>query len=103
MAFSHIYFADQVGYGLDLRRCLDHLKQGHDDLPMLLSVMATMIDGDGSQAAQFAEMTVRFGFPDNGAAKAAYDELNSLQGKFNTNASVANVQAALAQAFAKLG
>lgn len=43
----------------------------------------------------------KFGFATNDVAKAAYDELNSLAFKLNTDVEVTAVNAALLQVFAK--
>lgn len=102
MATTNIYFNDQTQYGRLLRRGLQQLEEGKDTLNDVLASMPHMIDGDGSDAAQFAEVTSRYGFASNAAAKAAWDELNSVLFKLNTNASVDSVNAALLQAFAKL-
>jgi len=60
-----------------------------------------MIDGDGSQVEHFEEVMTRYAFPSTTVAKSAWEELNSLAFKLNTNSSVTDVLAALNQAFAK--
>ena len=101
MAFTHVYFNDQIHHGRLLRRALQQLEEGLESLNDIFSALNHMKDGDGSQAAHFARATTLLGFPDDATTKAAYDELNSLQAKLNTNASVTDVNAALLQAFAK--
>jgi hypothetical protein len=103
MATTHINFNDQINHGRDLRRCLQQMEESHQGLNDLLLVMAQMLDGDGSQAAHFTYITSKFGFDSDAKAKAAYEELNSLASKFNTDASVSSVRAAMAQAFARFG
>jgi hypothetical protein len=103
MAYSHLYFNDQTNHGRLLRSCLQQMQGSHDGLVNLLSIMTTMIDGDGSSATQFGEVVTRFGFPDTATAKAAWDELNSLQSKFSGDGSVSFVNAAMKQAFSKFG
>jgi hypothetical protein len=103
MAVSHIAFNDQISHGRDLRRCLQQMEESHVGLNDVLLVMAQMIDGDGSQAAHFTYVTTKFGFDSDAKSKAAWDELQSLASKFNTDASVSSVKAALAQAFARFG
>ena len=63
--------------------------------------MARMIDGDGSDASHFQYMTDKYNFGSNEMAKAAYEELNSLNFKLTTNSSVTDMDAAQNQAFAK--
>ena len=101
MATTHLAFNDQLTHGRMLRRGLDQLEEGREGINDVLASMTTMIDGDGSSAAHFTLATAKFGFPTDAAAKAAWDELNSLAAKFNTDASVSSVQSALLQAFNK--
>ena len=101
MAVSHIAFDDQAKHGRLLRRALQQIEEGKDNLDDTIAAMALMIDGDGSQAAHFTYMTTKFGFASDAASKAAWEELNSLKFKLSTNDSVTDVAAALAQAFAK--
>ncbi len=101
MAVAHINFNHNTQHGQLLHSAITRLEDSFDDLNEIKGAMALMIDGDGSQAAHFAYMTVKFGFDTDALAKAAYDELASLLGKLNTNASVTDVNAALLQAFNK--
>jgi hypothetical protein len=101
MAVNHILFNDQLNHGRDLRRCLSKLEEGRDELFDLMDTMALMIDGNGSDASHYPYMVVRFGFADTAGAKAAWEELQSLRSKLNTDASVSSVLAAMSQAFAK--
>jgi hypothetical protein len=107
MPFLRIQFNDQLPHGRMLRAVLNRLEEAVDGGVDLVGksgvpgTMTFMIDGDGSDAAQFGEVTTRFGFASNADAKAAWDELNSLFGKLNGDGSVSNVNAALLQAFAK--
>lgn len=102
MAVQHIGFNDQVLHGRLLRRGLQQMEEALDILNDVKATMALMIDGDGTDAAQFTYMTAKFGFSSNPEAKAAWDELNSLLFKLNTNAQVTDVNAAMLQAFNKL-
>lgn len=102
MAMTHIQFNDQLQHGRYLRRVLQMTEEGRETLIKTKDVMQTMIDGDGSDAAHFTEVTTRFGFTDNATSKAAWDEINSALSKLTTDASVTNVQAALLQLFSKL-
>jgi hypothetical protein len=101
MAVGHIAYNSETNHGRKIRRCLELLEEGHEGLNDILDTLALMVDGNGSDAAQFTYMTTKCGFPDNATAKAAYDELQSLRFKLNTNAQVTDVLAALRQAFNK--
>lgn len=98
---THIQFNDGTQHGRILRRALQQLDDGLSNLNDIIATMTMMIDGDGSDAAQFADVTAKFGFPDNATSKSAWDELNSLASKLNTDASVSSVNAAMKQAFNK--
>jgi hypothetical protein len=102
MAFTHIHFDDQTQYGRQLRRMLNQSEEADDGMADLLSVMEQMRDGDGSQAAHYAEVTARFGFATDAKAKAAYDELSSAWSKISGNGQVTDSRAARDQLFAKL-
>lgn len=101
MAVSHLNFNDQLNHGRQLRRALQQLEESTEGLADVLAVFVRMIDGDGSDAAHFTYATAKFGFTDNATAKAAYEELSSLNSKFSGNGSVSDVNAAMVQAFAK--
>lgn len=101
MAVQHIGYTTSSPKGDKLRVMLLHGEDFIDQLNDLVGSMQLMIDGDGSQAAHFAYMTTEFGFDSDTVAKAAWEELLSVQGKLNTDASVSNVKAALIQAFNK--
>jgi hypothetical protein len=101
MAVTHLTFNDQLPHGRLLRRGLSQLEEGLDNLNDTKASMALMIDGDGTQAAHFTYLTAKYGFSSDADAKAAWDELNSLLFKLNTNASVTDVAAAIAQVFNK--
>lgn len=103
MAFSHLNYNKSTPHGYLLAKALDDLRNGFLGLNFIFRTMDTMKDGDGSQATHFAEATTRFSFADDATAKAAYDELNSLQAKLNTNSSVTDLNAAMLQAFHKFG
>lgn len=101
MAFTHIQFNDNTQHGMLLRNALRSIEEGYTRLQQILATMTDMIDGDGSQVAQFTEVTTRFGFVDNASAQAAWNELNSMNSKLTTDAAVSSVNAALLQAFNK--
>jgi hypothetical protein len=100
MAFTHIKFNDQLNHGRMLRRALQQLEEGRDGLVDLFSTFTTMLDGgDGSNVANFNEAVTLFGFPDNVTAKEAYDEINGLLAKINTDNPVSNTKSNLDQIF----
>lgn len=101
MAVSHLGFNDQLPHGRLVRAALNKLEDGRDELATTLDTLTRMIDGDGSQASHFTYMTAKCGFASDAVAKSAYEELQSLNSKFVTNANVADVMAAMDQAFAK--
>jgi hypothetical protein len=101
MAVAHILYDKNSHYGAMFRTAIISLEKGYEDLNDLLATLATMLDGDGTQAAHFDYITARFGFESNVLAKAAWDELNSVMFKLNTDASVSSVNAALRQFFNK--
>lgn len=103
MAVSHISYTKGSPHGHLLAKALDDLRNGVNGLNLIFQTMNHMKDGDGSQAAHFTYASSMFGFPSDDVAKAAYDELNSLQAKLNTNSSVTDLNAAMLQAFHKFG
>lgn len=102
MAFNHIHFNDQTQYGRQLRRMLQMSEEADDLMKDVRDLMIQMRDGDGSDAAHYAECVTRFGFVSNAKAKEAFDELDSAYSKTSGDGSVSNVRAARDQLFAKL-
>lgn len=102
MAFLHIHFNDQTQYGRKLRRAVELSEEADDLLTDVRDMMIQMRDGDGSQAAHYAECTARMGFVNDAGAKAAFDEIESAYSKTSGNGSVDNVRAARDQLYAKL-
>jgi hypothetical protein len=102
MAFTHIHFDDTTQYGRILRQMLRTNEAADDQLADVMSLIQSMLDGDGSQDAHYTEVTVRFGFPSNVIARAAFNELASAHAKTSGNAAVTNSRAARDQLFAFL-
>jgi hypothetical protein len=103
MAFSHVYFNDQLPAGRRLRSLLNKAEESDDAMADEVGTFVRMCEGDDpSQEANFAEVTARYGFTSNAKAKAAYDELASAYSKISGNGSVTDVRAARDQLFAKL-
>ena len=101
MAFTKINFNASLPHGALLRSALNNFESGRNGLNAVIACTQLMIDGDGSQAAHFTEVMSRYGFTDTATAKAAWEELNSLAAKLNTDAQVTSVLAAINQALAK--
>lgn len=101
MAFSHFLLGANSSHGPHLRFALTQLEDGVEHLFDQVATIQTMIDGDGSQAAHFVEVTARYGFQSDAQSKAAYEELLSLKSKLDGDGSVTFVNAALNQAFNK--
>ena len=101
MATTNFYIDTSKPHGAQLRSHLNALERGFDGLNDVLANIPHMIDGDGSDSAHFSEVTTRYGFVDNDRSKAAWEELQSVMAKLNTDASVSSVNAAILQAFAK--
>jgi hypothetical protein len=102
MAFTHIHFDDSTQYGRLLRNMLRTNEDADDKLADVIALVQSMIDGDGSQDAHYTEVTVRFGFPNNALAHAAFNELASAYAKTSGNGAVTNARAARDQLFAYL-
>ena len=102
MAANHIHFNDNSKYGAMLRKLLTFIEQGDDLFVDVRDVMIQMRDGDGSSAAHYALVQQYFGFENDAAAKAAFEELDSAFAKTSGNGSVSNVRAARDQLLAKL-
>jgi hypothetical protein len=102
MAFTHIHFDDTSQYGRILRNALQTNEAADDQLADVVGLIQSMLDGDGTSDAHYTEVTVRFAFPTNALAHAAFNELSSAYSKTSGNGSVSNVRAARDQMFAYL-
>lgn len=102
MAFAHIHFNDQTQYGRQLRRMLQMSEEADDLMKDVRDCMLQMRDGDGSDPTHYAEVTSRYGFTNDAASKAAFDEIDSAYSKTSGDGSVLFVRAARDQLFAKL-
>lgn len=102
MAFTHIHFDDTTQYGRLLRNMLRTNESADDQLADMVSLIQSMLDGDGSADGHYTEVTVRFGFPSNTLAHAAFNELASAYAKTSGNGAVTNSRAARDQLFAYL-
>lgn len=103
MAFTHIQLSINSTHGPGLRGVLNSLQAAHRGLADQIEIMKTMIDGDGSSAAQFPEVTARYGFQSDAQSKAAFDELNSVSFKLHTDTQITAMDAAIKQVLSKFG
>lgn len=113
MSVPHINIPNSTPHSNLLHSALSRFEDSFTELNELLGTLALMIDGDGSSPAHFAYMTKKLGSDgwdstqgepseaQNTVTKAAWDELNSLLFKLNTNAQVTDVNSALRQVFNK--
>lgn len=113
MPLSHINIPNSTPHAAMLHSALSRFEQAFNDLNDIRATLELMIDGDASQASQFSYMTKKLGSdgydPTNGdpsaaqnaVSKAAWDELNSLLYKLNTDSEVTAVHAGIVQAFNK--
>ena len=109
MAANFIELDKATDRGRGLTRGLQMIREGLELLVHERDVMIQMRDGDGSQAAHYDVLASEAGYiandyaDANAAAKASFDELDSLLAKLNTDGSVSFVKAAIYQACAKHG
>lgn len=103
MASTNIPFDRANQTGQEIRAYLQALVKCAVDGPRLISILSHMVDGNGTDVSHFAEMVAVGIFDSTADAKASWDELNSVNGKLSTDASVSSVNAAMLQAAAKHG
>lgn len=103
MPKTHINFNPSTKHGHSLTLMLANFDAGLTSLGAVVGAMSTMIDGDGSDAAHFADVKTRYGFETNADAKAAYEQLVEVNDKLTTNASVTNVKNSITQLSKRFG
>jgi hypothetical protein len=103
MASTNIEFDRANQFGQEIKAYLNALRKVNQDGPNILASIVHMVDGDGSQAAHFAELVSLGIYPTNEDAMASYNELASVNAKLTTDSSVTSVDAALKQVCAKHG
>lgn len=109
MAASIILYDRNTEAMRPVARYLQMLKEARDGLVAQRAVMLGYRDNDGSSAADYDLLAVAGDFrigdyaSANAAAKASFEEIDSLTYKLTTNASVTDVLAALDQCCAKHG
>lgn len=109
MAANHIIFNKQHDVMRQAIRGMQLVREGRDVLEQARASMLQMRDGDGSSAAQYDLLATKAGFEAgdygdaNAAAKASFDEIDSLSFKLTTNSQVSDMTAAIDQCCAKHG
>lgn len=107
MAANYIEMDKTTDFGRNLARGGQLIIEGLELLVKARDNMIQARDGDGSSAAHYDVLAAEAGYvandyaDANAAAKASFDELDSLVGKLNTDGSVSNVRAAIYQFAAK--
>jgi hypothetical protein len=102
MAVNHISFDDQTTHGRTLRRGLQQLEEGIENLVDTREALIQMRDGDGSSAAHYAYATPKLGTTSDAQTQALFNELDSALSKLTTDAQVEFVASAINQLLAKL-
>lgn len=110
MAANHIKFNDQTFFGRSIKRALQMIREGREVLGNVREAMIQARDGDGSDAAHYDLLATEAGYAAgdyataNAAAKASFDELDSLHAKLTAPGGVGDsTGAAITQAAAKHG
>lgn len=109
MAAGHIIFDKQHEVMRKAVRGMQLIREGRDTLEEARDAMIQMRDGNGSLAAHYDLLATEAAFEAgdyadaNAAAKASFDEIDSLCGKITTNASITDMTAAISQCPAKHG
>lgn len=107
MAANFIQVDKTTEFGRNLARGGQLLLEGLQLLVQCRDNMIQARDGDGTQAAHYDLLRAQAGYVMNdyasadAAAKASFDELDSLLSKINTDNAVSNVKAAIYQFAAK--
>ena len=107
MAANYIELDRNTEVGHKLSRYGPMLREAVDGLAQIRDALIQMRDGDGTNAADYDVVVSEGGYVANDyvdantAAKASFDELDSLLSKVNTDNAVSNVRAAIDQFCAK--
>ena len=104
MAAPHFDYSQSLPFAIQIRNMFGNLENSFNSLVNnngLVGTMKLMIDGDGSQDVHYHPIAVAAGFADDATARAAFNEILSVQGKLDSDASVSNVNAAVIQAINK--
>jgi hypothetical protein len=107
MAVTHIQLGTTLAANR-VRSLLINLEGVVSSVQDEVLTMQTMITGDASDPVQFDNVVTNYGIvgiapaTSNQGAKALWDELNSLNGKINSDAAVSAVHTAIVQAANKV-
>lgn len=107
MAANYIELDRTTEVGRKLSRYATMLREAVDGLAQTRDSILQMRDGDGTSAADYDLLATEGGYvandyaDANAAAKASFDELDSLLSKVNTDDSVSFTRAAIDQFCAK--
>lgn len=109
MAANLILFDNSKPIPLKVVRALQMIREGVRTLTDARAAMIQARDGDGSQTSHYDLLASQGGYQAgdyadaNAAAKASFDEIDSLYAKLTTDGSVTEIATAIAQAPAKHG
>lgn len=109
MAANYIKFDRNRDLTRSLVTGLQQIRNGMLALEQARAIYLQTRDGDGSQALHYDLVASQGGYEAldyadaNAAAKASFEEMDSLYSKVGTDAAVSNVRAAILQACAKHG
>lgn len=97
MANQNVVYNRGNQWGSIVYAAVTGLTAARANVEQSLSQMAAMIGtGDSTNVTDFGEVAARYETTDNAAAKALFDEINSL------NAQLATIDAAIEQAYGRL-
>ncbi len=98
MAITHFQFNPATVGGSRIRQINQSLETAQTMLTQELATIVTLCDNsDPSSSANFTAAASYYGYASNADAKGSYDELNSLNSKINSDASVSSVMTAIKQ------
>ena len=99
MALGHMAFDDRSPMGQKLRAPLSDLERGLAGMQAILDSLTVdvMIDGKGTDEADFAYMQSKFGFADNKATMAAYQSLRAMWDKLDGGGAIALMRGTFAK------
>lgn len=104
MADGHCKYNRNLPHGFQLGRFLEEVGNALAHGPLIRDTLAQMkqTGGDPDQAATYSALTSALGTENDTDSMNLFKELDSMVGKLTTDASQANVNAALKQGLAKL-
>lgn len=97
-------FSQTLPKAIALRNMFGNLESSFNNLVDIVGLVGSiqlMVIPDGSHDSDYSVVRTEFGFADDAIARAAYNEIQSVKSKLNTDNSVSSVNAAIAQAINK--